>query len=303
MSPASSKGAFLHGRRCGPRPSMTSRAQRANVCSLPIHHSLQSICGGGCYKSIQELLTFHKVRNFIQTAKELCEFWRVSIAIRVYPSGIWWRFIPGGALPYKPIRDVPFFRVSFFSINSWTGYENWSEIPKRVMTICSRTKGYCFQEHRLLFSLLFCNLKIPKQGIKMQIFFLNGLWRLKKWAPPRQVTFKCPPRALHWDLLEIWLNSSAKGNKTQTVTWTHKTAVKPAIVVFTYTFHVPWVVMSYRIKEALKLTPLEKLNDVSFRSLLCGNKTVNEVKYQRVELEWIQFLFTCEQTNCNYNLV
>ena len=46
---------------------------------------------------------------------------------------------PGGALPYKPIRDVP-----FFSINSWTGYENWSEIPKRVMTICSRTKGYCF---------------------------------------------------------------------------------------------------------------------------------------------------------------
>ena len=29
-------------------------------------------------------------------------------------------FVPGGggALPYKPIRDVPFFRVSFFSINS-----------------------------------------------------------------------------------------------------------------------------------------------------------------------------------------
>ena len=24
----------------------------------------------------------------------------------------------GGALPYKPIRDMPFFRVSFFSINS-----------------------------------------------------------------------------------------------------------------------------------------------------------------------------------------
>ena len=24
----------------------------------------------------------------------------------------------GGALPYKPIPDVPFFRVSFFSINS-----------------------------------------------------------------------------------------------------------------------------------------------------------------------------------------
>ena len=46
--------------------------------------------------------------------------------------------------PYKPIRDVPFFRVSFFSRNSWTEYENWSEIPKRVMTICSKTIGYCF---------------------------------------------------------------------------------------------------------------------------------------------------------------
>ena len=57
-----------------------------------------------------------------------------------------------GALPYKPIRDVPFFRVSFFSINSWTGYENWSEIPKRVMTICSRKKAIVFKNKRLLFS-------------------------------------------------------------------------------------------------------------------------------------------------------
>ena len=48
------------------------------------------------------------------------------------------------------------------------------------MTICSRTKGYCFQENRLLFFLLFCNLKIPKQGIRMQIFFPNGLQRLLK---------------------------------------------------------------------------------------------------------------------------
>ena len=30
----------------------------------------------------------------------------------------------GGARPYKPIRDVPFSRVSFFSIHSSTGYEN-----------------------------------------------------------------------------------------------------------------------------------------------------------------------------------
>ena len=38
------------------------------------------------------------------------------------------------------------FSVSFFSINSRTGHENLSEIPKQVMTICSRTIGYCFQE-------------------------------------------------------------------------------------------------------------------------------------------------------------
>ena len=31
----------------------------------------------------------------------------------------------GGALPYKPIRDVPFFRVSFFSV----------KIPERGMKI------------------------------------------------------------------------------------------------------------------------------------------------------------------------
>ena len=45
------------------------------------------------------------------------------------------------------------------------------------MAICSRTKGYCFQEQQAIVFLLFYNLKIPKQGIKMQIFFLNRLWR------------------------------------------------------------------------------------------------------------------------------
>ena len=48
------------------------------------------------------------------------------------------------------------------------------------MTICSRTKGYCFKEQYAIVFLLFCNLKILKQGIKMQIFFSNGLWRLLK---------------------------------------------------------------------------------------------------------------------------
>ena len=64
---------------------------------------------------------------------------------------LWWNdSCPGwgGALPYKAIREVPFFRVSFFSINSWMGYENWSEIPKRVMTL--------FKNKRLLFSRTIC---------------------------------------------------------------------------------------------------------------------------------------------------
>ena len=81
------------------------------------------------------------------------------------------------ALPYKPIRDVPFFRVSFFSINSWTGYENWSN---GLWLFVQEQKSIVLKNNRLLFSLLFCNLKIPKQGIKMQTFFLNGLWRLLK---------------------------------------------------------------------------------------------------------------------------
>ena len=40
-----------------------------------------------------------------------------------------------------------------------------------LMAICSRTKGYCFQEQQAIVFLLFSNLTIPKQGIKMQIFF------------------------------------------------------------------------------------------------------------------------------------
>ena len=69
------------------------------------------------------------------------------------------------------------------------------------MTIYSRAIGYCFQEQQIivlpiLFGI-FCNLIIPKQGIEMQIFFPNGLWRfLKNWASPHQVTFKCSPPKL-----------------------------------------------------------------------------------------------------------
>ena len=136
------------------------------------------------------LFVFEWWKGFMKISLK-CVDWEVecfSFRLNGWPGG--------GALPYKPIRDVPFFRVSFFSINSWTGYENWSEIPKRVMTICSRTKGYCFQEQWAIVSLLFCNLKIPKQGIKMQFFFLNGLWRLLKnrHLPVKLHSSAPPPR-------------------------------------------------------------------------------------------------------------
>ena len=58
------------------------------------------------------------------------------------------------------------------------------------MTICSRTTGYCFP----IVLLLFCNLNIPKQGIEMQILFLNGLWRfLKNGHLPVKLHSRAPP--------------------------------------------------------------------------------------------------------------
>ena len=53
--------------------------------------------------------------------------------------------------------------------NSETGYD-----------YLFKNKRLLFQERWAIVFLLFCNLKIPKQGIKMQIFFLNRLWRLLK---------------------------------------------------------------------------------------------------------------------------
>ena len=47
---------------------------------------------------------------------------------------------------------------------------------KNNRLLFSRTIYYCFP---YCFPIV-CNLKIPKQGIKMQIFFLNGFWRLLK---------------------------------------------------------------------------------------------------------------------------
>ena len=78
--------------------------------------------------------------------------------------------ISRGALPYKRVQDVLFFRVLFFSINSETGYDY---LFKNNRLLFSRTIDYCFP---YCFGI-FCNLIIPKQGIEMPIFFLNGLWR------------------------------------------------------------------------------------------------------------------------------
>ena len=47
--------------------------------------------------------------------------------------------------------------------NSETGYDYLFK-NKRLLFL--RTIGYCIP--------IVCNLKLPKQGIKMQIFFLNG---------------------------------------------------------------------------------------------------------------------------------
>ena len=109
---------------------------------------------------------------------------------------------------------MPFFRVSFFSINSWTGYEIWSQIPKRVMTFWSRTKGYCFQEQRTIVSLLFWELSNNSEtGYQNANLFPKRVVEiLKKWAPPRQVTFKCLSRSTS-DCKRIFRNPLLKLEK------------------------------------------------------------------------------------------
>ena len=50
----------------------------------------------------------------------------------------------GGTLPYKPIRDVPFFRVSFFNLIPEPDMKIDKKFLNRLWHICSRTIGYCF---------------------------------------------------------------------------------------------------------------------------------------------------------------
>ena len=103
----------------------------------------------------------------------------------------------GGALPYKPIRDVPFFGVSFFSVNSWTRYEIDQKFRNGLWLFVQEQKAIVFKNNRLLFFLLFSHCfviqKFRNRVSKCKHFPKRVVVTLKKWAPPRQVTFKCPP--------------------------------------------------------------------------------------------------------------
>ena len=115
---------------------------------------------------------------------------------------------PGGALPSKPIRDVPFFRVSIFSLNSWTGY-------KQLIKNSQTGYDYLFKNNRPLFSLLSSDLIIPKQGIEFKFFFLNRLSRFLKnrhlhvmldsSAPPPSGQTRYHTSAYHLFALEIFI--------------------------------------------------------------------------------------------------
>ena len=65
------------------------------------------------------------------------------------------------------------------------------------MTICSRTIGCCFQEQYAIvlpIVLEFLQSNNSEKGYRNANFFPKRVVEiLKKWAPPRQVTFKCPP--------------------------------------------------------------------------------------------------------------
>ena len=74
--------------------------------------------------------------------------------------------------------------------NSETGYDY---LFKNNRLLFSRTIDYCFP----IVYVMFCNLIIPKQGIEMQILFLNGLWRFLKNGHL--------PDKLHSSAPRVWL--------------------------------------------------------------------------------------------------
>ena len=98
-----------------------------------------------------------------------------SLILSVDLVHVWNLYPPGrGYFHINLYGTCPFSRYHFFGINSWTGYENPSDILKQVMTICSGTIGYCFQEQYIIVFPIafgkFYNLIILKQGIEIQIF-------------------------------------------------------------------------------------------------------------------------------------
>ena len=122
---------------------------------------------------------------------------------------LWGQEVPWGPLPYKSSRDVPLFRVSFFSINSWIRYEKlirnsetgYDYLLKNNTLLLSRTTDYCFP---IVFGI-FYNLIIPKQGIKMQMFFLNRLWRfLENLHLPVKLHSNAPPPPPRWSTHESY---------------------------------------------------------------------------------------------------
>ena len=98
--------------------------------------------------------------------------------------------------------DVPFFQGIIFQHKFLNGVWKLIRNSETGYDYCSRTIDYCFRENRPLFSLLFsgifCNLIIPKQGIEINFFFLNGLWRsLKNGHLPVKLHSSAPPPRGH----------------------------------------------------------------------------------------------------------
>ena len=60
---------------------------------------------------------------------------------------------------------------------------------KNKRLLFSRTIDHCFP---IVFGI-FCNLIISKQGIEMQFFFLNGLWRFLKMGTSPSSYIQVPP--------------------------------------------------------------------------------------------------------------
>ena len=98
-----------------------------------------------------------------------------------------WTFIgdTGGALPYADLYGTCCFPERGMKIDQ--------KFRNGLLLFVQEQKAIIFKNNRLLFSLLFYNLKIPKRYQNANFFPKRAVEILKKWALPRQVTFKCLP--------------------------------------------------------------------------------------------------------------